>query len=293
MSLAWASAAFALVMIPGLLFWIGMFYPENFSRDVTSRSPLIEAISIIAISAGIHWALFLLYLLLCQFGVVRCPDVTISMTFLQFPGLQSDIEVVRLVASLRQDAVPITCHFVFAAGIGLALGISWGNAIVRGWLFGVPRRLAGHPWIHNLHSSDTETEIFTFAYVMTHTNLEDKVLMYQGPLLSFGLKPDGCFAYIIISPCERLFMRFDDQLSTMPEPLRIGLTRSEGSPSVTWETEGDMFIIEGDDVANVVFSAEQTEAFVIDPDGIEALSASPTTVELESGGVADESPKTD
>lgn len=95
---------------------------------------------------------------------------------------------------------------------------------------------------------------------MTHVRQEKRILIYQGFLKQFGLQRDGRFTYIVLTEARRGYMILDDNapITTGAEHWRrIG--DAPASISKATFTERSMerslsyFVIEGEDVANVVF----------------------------------------
>ena len=60
MSLAWSSLVILLLLLPGVLFFVGLYIPEQFTRETTERSPIGYVAGVMGISFVVHGILFLL-----------------------------------------------------------------------------------------------------------------------------------------------------------------------------------------------------------------------------------------
>jgi hypothetical protein len=54
MSLAWATVAIVVLLLPGIMFLIGLFSRERYSRDAAFQSPVIPLAFSIAVALLIH-----------------------------------------------------------------------------------------------------------------------------------------------------------------------------------------------------------------------------------------------
>ena len=128
------------------------------------------------------------------------------------------------------------------------------------------RRLSRHPWVHDLHVHG-----LTVAYVMTHLKHEERYLMYRGFLRAFGLQKDGRFSYIILSDVTRAYLRLEEKASitsglhehrTIGQSVPGNRVPLPNAPGKRQARQKSMFVIEGEDTANVVFDilAAPTEA---------------------------------
>lgn len=89
---------------------------------------------------------------------------------------------------------------------------------------------------------------------------EDRQLVYLGRLEQFGLLANGQFSYIVLSGAHRSYMRLLASSSVVdPSPHAIG-TKATSSPGGTGRRTVSYFVIEGPDIANVVFDSYGVDA---------------------------------
>ncbi len=250
MSIAWGSLVLLLMLLPGVLFFVGLYLPEQFTRETTERSALGQLAAVLLVSFLVHGAFFSVSRVACG-TILPCIDVEGVLRILTLDRLDG--------AAAHQTALTISRYwpwiFVYilaAAAVG----------VLAGWLVGrliVARRLRGltqHTWVYDLSVGDN----FTVGYVMTNVRQDDRILMYQGFLKAFGLQKDGRFAYIVLTDAARGYMKLGEGAPTTSDPQhwhRIGETPASTGPVIRSrlgaQRERSYFVIEGEDIANVVF----------------------------------------
>lgn len=103
---------------------------------------------------------------------------------------------------------------------------------------------------------------YTVAYVLTNVRHDERVLMYRGFLKAFGLRQDGRFAYLVLTDVVRYFLFVDGESphTTAREHWRlIGSSSGDragdpvGHKFANRRRASTYLVIEGEDVANVVF----------------------------------------
>ncbi len=248
MSIAWGSLVLLIILLPGVLFFVGIYWPEQFTREAEQRSPLGQL-------AGILLAAFVVRATFAANSVCGSRVACISIA-----GL---IRVINTdpahAAMLEQTSVMLTTyrwwilgHVAGTSFLGILLGAIYGWLVTSGHF----QRLTRHPWIYDL-----STEGLTYAYVMTNIIREDRILMYRGFLRAFGLQQDGRFSYVVLRDVSRFYMRLGESVSeTSGLATRQLIGGSQESP-VSDPSGGvrekhrvrSYFVVEGDDVANVVF----------------------------------------
>ena len=248
MSLAWGSLVLLVLLLPGVLFFVGFYLPEQFTRETAERSALGQLAATLLESFGVHGALYALSPHVCG-TVVPCMS------------LESLFRVVNLNGSSRTDASAVAReleayrwwifgYVMSTAAAGVLAGFAVGKLVVTGFL----RRLAQHTWIYDLSVGDN----FTVAYVLTHVRQDDRILMYQGFLKSFALRRDGKFSYIVLTDARRGYMHLGEVPTTSQRDAWKSIGGSGLSISASFERnykrrDRSYFIIEGEDIANAVF----------------------------------------
>jgi hypothetical protein len=153
----------------------------------------------------------------------------------------------------------ILFYVLSASGLGVLLGYCYGKLSSAGKIRGLSR----HPWVHAL-----KVEGLTYAYILTHVKHEDRVLMYKGFLRAFGLQQDGKFSYVVLTGVTRLYLELSkhgSETSGLDMQKVIGSSsHSEAVVPSASETPHrrveSLFVIEGEDIANVVFDILETGA---------------------------------
>jgi hypothetical protein len=167
-SLAWGSLVVLLLLLPGVLFFVGIYIPEKFTRETAERSPLGQLAAVLVISFGVQGVLYWLLSVLCRrWSWLPCVDLHLltQVLLLDKPNPQ-------ISAMLTAYWGWILLYLLFAALLGAVLGYVVGRTIT-GTSFVGPyvRGLSQHPWVYNLSVGDN----FTIAYVMTNVRHEDRV----------------------------------------------------------------------------------------------------------------------
>ena len=198
MSLAWSTLAIIVLLLPGVLFFIGLFLPKKFSRDVAPASPLAELGAAVLIALAVHGVAFVV-LVGGWNTFLPQPDLETLFALLQLP--EDDREALHQIeANLMSNAPWVVTYLLGTSLVGALLGWATGFAIVRDKF--ALRRVARHSWVYDLVSDDRGN--LPFAYVLTNVQHQEHVLMYRGSLKAFGLAPDGRFSYLLTGPLCRL-----------------------------------------------------------------------------------------
>lgn len=250
MSLAWGSLVLLILLLPGFLFFVGLALPEQFARETAERSALGQLAAVLSVSFFIHASLYLLLGLGCG-GKIPCVAIEYLFSSLNFdrnPGLGAS-----LAKLIERNAPWIFAYVTIACSLGTFFGYLTGKMVIRGW----PKGLTQHTWIYDLTVKDN----FTIAYVLTGVQHDDHVLMYQGFLEAFGLQKDGRFSYVVLRNVLRGYMHLSSpKPSTSPknqwQPIGASgvlLTNVEGQEVKYRRKDRTYLMIEGEDIANIVF----------------------------------------
>ena len=169
MSLAWGSLVVLLLLLPGVLFFVGLYMPETFSREMVERSALGQLSAVIFVS-------FIAHTTLVSIVSIGCPRVTPCVNF---------AEVIRVLTLDKPDRATIASvgGMLHTHAMQIVLYISLTSLLgaLSGFVFGkyVVMRVPGfvpHRWVHDLRVGRQ----LTVAYVMTSIRQEERVLMYHG-----------------------------------------------------------------------------------------------------------------
>lgn len=250
MSIAWGSLVLLILLLPGILFFVGTYLPEQFTRDAEQRSPLGQLAAALLIALVVHGVLYALLATWCR-GRFPCIDLELLLQTINADPRAPEV-LRRVGEALRANRWWILSYLGFTCGIGVALGALYG------WLVSTGRwqPLTRHAWVYDL-----SIDGLTYAYVLTHIQKDDRILMYRGFLRAFALQHDGRFAYIVLRDVSRMYLRLDDtapETSVAPDHRMIGRTTGDAmsDPSdgaASRRRVRSYFIVEGEDIANVVF----------------------------------------
>lgn len=278
MSLAWGSLVLLLLLLPGVLFFVGLYMPENFTRESTERSAIGQLSAVLGVSAIVHTAFVVANWLLATYSSAGAPWYyavsfpPVRCCKVPFVDIEQVTRVIVLEASDKDGSVAtvatmlgeyfkwILSYLFFSFASGVALGYAFGR-----WC--VPRipGFAPHPWVLELGQG----EDLTVAYVLTHVRHEEKILAYHGFLKTFALKRDGSFAYVVLKDAVRGYMLMSKDAPEV-QPLNrwrvIGAAAELVSKRPAYQDGRRLarryLHVEGEDVANVVF--ERYEAAELD-----------------------------
>jgi hypothetical protein len=265
MSIAWATIALVVLLLPGVLFFIGQYLPEQFTRDTTPRSALGQLAGVVLISLLVHGLYFTIQPVLCHWlWSLPCIDLTYVLGLLN-AGRPGEIELSTLASDIERYRVEIFTYLLASALAGFTIGAGLGNAIRRGHF----RFLAQHRWVLDLPLPQAASH--TYAHVLTRISHEGRQLVYRGRVEQFGLLANGQFSYVVLSGTHRAYMRLLEGASVMdskPHPIGTG---ANVSPSGQGRRLKSLFVVEGPDIANVIFDSYAVDIRA-EPEALEELS---------------------
>ena len=236
MSIAWATVAIILLLLPGVFFFIGLASYERLSREIIRSSVVSEIALAAAIAGAIH------FVALCSLGAFGFRlSRFIAPVVLSAEKLSSD-----LVPQIAERLVPTALYLATTTTIGFGLGFFVAIGVVAGPL----RRLARHKWIYDLVDADRKSKIVT-AYVMTTIVEASKIIMYKGRVHDIFLQADGNISYIVLRNSFRYYMAFEGGNLITSKQLELFGARQSRRPEHVW----DRLLIEGKNIANVLFDS--------------------------------------
>ncbi len=249
MSLAWSTVALLVLLLPGFLFFVGLYLPERISRDVIPGGTLTQLGGIVLVAFFIHALIFATHASACgAWSWLPCISFDYALSTFS-PDLKEAASPTILAQNITANRWWILAYFVGTSGLGLFVGLKTGHLIIRGPL----RFLAKHRWIYDL--VDPHDNAFTLAYVLTNIRTDNRVLMYRGFLQEYCFTPDGKISYLVLFGCSRYYLKLDNKkplTSSAKDWLVIGQS-SDGLMVGASEKQWSYMVIEGEDIANVVF----------------------------------------
>lgn len=268
MSIAWSSLVLLVLLLPGVLFFVGIYLPEKFTRQAEARSPVGQLAGILLVAFLVHGTAFGLLAENCG-DVLPCIrfDLLVDTMNLDAKQVITTRSVSDMLARYRWW---IFAYVIATSGIGVALGYGYGALVSSGRIRGLSR----HPWVYDL-----SVDGLTYTYVLTHLRHDERVLMYKGFLRAFGLQQDGKFSYIVLSDVTRMYMVLNPggSITSGADEQRVigdstpGHVVIPSAPSLPRKRRHSLFVIEGEDVANVVFDVLETAVVAVRTDQLRAI----------------------
>lgn len=267
MSLAWTTVAVLVLLLPGFFYFVGLRLKERIARDARAQHAFEQLAGIVFIAFLVHGVYYLTSPLFCGTWP-PCVDLGEFFAVITLDAADN-ASVAALVMKIDSD-VPWIVAYVALTTVGAGVA---GWLVARFMTKGFLGFLARHKWVHEL---PFDRDGFTKAYVLTNLKEGNRVLMYRGTLRDFYFRADGQISYLVLVSCVRYYMVFDDDPRTTL-PVEIGRTTGALLPSY-------LFVVEGEDIANVVF-----ESFPVrfSKKGLEELDAATGTQPNEEVGTRD------
>lgn len=128
MSIAWGSLVLLVVLLPGVLFFVGIYWPEQFTRESEPRSPLGQLAGALLIAFSVHG---LAYALLTSVCGKWLPCISIQ-SFLDVVSVDPKVPGMSAAVSgmARRYRWWILLYLLSTSAIGIILGAVYGSLIV-------------------------------------------------------------------------------------------------------------------------------------------------------------------
>lgn len=249
MSLAWSTVALLVLLLPGFLFFVGLYLPERISRDIVPGGTLTQLGGVVLVAFFIHALLFAVHTSACSaWSWLPCIRFDYALSTFS-PDLKEAASPAILARNITENRWWILAYFVGTSGLGLYVGLKTGQLIITGPF----RFLAKHSWIYDLIDADDSS--LTLAYVLTTIRTDNRVLMYRGFLQEYCFTPEGKISYLVLVGCSRYYLKLESKkpVTAAPKDWLVVGQSSDGLMADVSEKQWSYMVIEGEDVANVVF----------------------------------------
>ena len=268
MSIAWGSLVLLVVLLPGVLFFVGVYWPEQFTRETEPRSPLGQLAGALLVAFVVHGFAYSFLSSICG-GALPCISLSALLQTINMDP-KDLVELRKIGSMMRQFRWWILAYVTGTALSGIVLGAVYGSLVATGRF----RRFSRHHWIYTL-----SVDGLTYAHVLTNVGHDDRLLMYKGFLRAFGLQQDGRFSYIVLTDVTRLYMKLAE---TGPETSGTELQKVIGAsspgrvilpaqPTKPKKRVQSLFVIDGHDVSNAVFDVLETDAEAVNAEELRSL----------------------
>jgi hypothetical protein len=259
-SLVWTTIVLLVLLLPGFLFFVGLYSTERMSRDLAGGA-LGQLAGVVLVAFLSHGILYLLLLPGCRlwawFPCISLPQLA---SVLQLTGLNDEL-LGALDTMFQRNGLWIFLYVITTSGAGYLLGKAGAMAVLRGWF----RGLAKHQWVYSLVAVDRRGGP-VHVFVLTDIRQDERLLMYRGFLREFYVAPDGRIAYLVLTEALRYYLLLaKDAPTTSPEadwkpvgaaaPIANPGASGAGAPRPHSERLLSYLVIDGKDIANVTFDA--------------------------------------
>lgn len=300
MSIAWSTVAFLVLLLPGFLFFVGLYLPENFTRETAPKSPFGQLAATVLVAFTVHG---FLYALSWSGSVEMMPRIRLDylLQLLQVEAL-TDQEFADIIRNIEEFRWSIFIYVLGTSLLGLWLGYETGCLIVGGPL----RRLAEHAWVYDLRieggneqspglpltivkaARNIRTAIatrvpdkvrmlveklhpradlrtITVTYVLTDIGHDERNIIYRGFLKAFGISKEGKPLYLVLSNAMRSYMilKAGAPETGGAESWKLIGSSTESSPDLPGPRLSSYLTVSGEHISNVMFDRHafrQTEA---------------------------------
>ena len=161
MSLAWGSLVLLLVLLPGVLFFVGLYFPEKFA--------LGQLAGVLLIAILVHGVLYNVSPLLCG-KYLPCIDIRLFLRALTLDKPENS-SLPAVADNIAENRGWILGYIALSSLFGTGLGWLTGTRVVAGGL----SFLTQHRWAYRLSVGDE----LTTAWVLTGIQDGSRVLMYR------------------------------------------------------------------------------------------------------------------
>lgn len=249
MSLAWSTVALLVLLLPGFLFFVGLYLPERISRDIVPGGTLTQLGGVVLVAFFIHALVFALHASAC--GIWSwLPCIRFDYALITFGlDLKDPMPLLQLADNITAHRWWILGYFAGTSALGLFVGLKSGQLIITGPF----RFLAKHSWIYDL--IDTDDSSLTLAYVLTNIRIENRILMYRGFLQEYCFTADGKISYLVLIGCSRYYLKLDAKkpITSAPKDWLVVGQSSDATMAEVSEKQWSYMVIEGEDISNVIF----------------------------------------
>ena len=246
MSLAWSTVALLVLLLPGFLFFVGLSLSERISGDIMPGGTLTQLGGTVLVAFFVHALLYSGLTTLCGWSNLPCISFEYALSTFS-PDLDKAVAPSELGRNISEYRWWIVAYFVATSLLGLVLGMLAGK--------GPLRLIAKHSWIYKL--VDENDGSFVLAYILTNVRTDKRVLMYRGFLQEYCFTPDGKISYLVLSGCSRYYLKLENEkpvTTAADDWLVIGQSSDGLATDVSNnEKQWSFMVIEGEDIANVVF----------------------------------------
>jgi hypothetical protein len=292
-SIAWSTVAFLVLLLPGFLFFVGLYLPENFTRETAPRSAFGQLAATVLVAFLVHG---LLYALSWSLSADWIPHVRLNylLQLLQVEAL-TDREFAEIVRNIEEFRWWVFLYVIGTCLLGLWAGYETGCLIVGGPL----RRLAEHAWVYDLrveggtekapglilklaalaraaevglarrlpggvlHAvrafgarlSGSGLRTVTVTYVLTDVGHDGRHIMYRGFLKAFGISKEGKPLYLVLSNVMRSYMllKAEGPETGGAQNWRLIGSTTEPAPDLPGPRLSSYLTVSGEHITNVVF----------------------------------------
>lgn len=244
MKLAWSTIVVLLFLLPGFLFLVGVYSSKYVSRDVAAWKTPGQLAGVLSVAFFIHATIFVFFNPVYGpvYAIFSDTWANVSIFFDELKELATTGSVANrdVVVVLAKVGLVVIVYIVLTSALGFAVGATTSMLIAKGKL----RFLVKHGWAYDLIT--TMKDGYAVAYVLTRIQSDHRLLMYKGGLTDFLVAPDGRILYLVLSQPARYYMVLEPGSPTTTDP----------SKWVQVSVPTCRLLIEGADIANIVFTAE-------------------------------------
>lgn len=233
MDLAWTTFVFIVLLLPAVLFFVGLSVQERAPREVIRASAVGELGVAVIVAIIIHFATIIVLHHLFQF----------RLYFFILPLVSQTYSVEQYLRYAIDSAKHVGIYMLISGFAGLIFGWIGSQLLSRGYI----PFLATHRWAYDLIGG-LGGGVIT-ANVMTNVIHEHRILMYKRRLREFFLDSNGRVSYLVLTDCSRFYMYMEDDA---PKPgKQLDLFREEAGRAERriW----NYLAIDSSQIANVLF----------------------------------------
>jgi hypothetical protein len=257
MNFAWATLLILVLLLPGFFFLFGFVARERLPRDFVWTAPYVPIILALAFSIVVHGIYYVTIDYL--FKAFNWPTIDIHQILVALGAEQgTDQSTVLLALSISHHRLLIFTYIILSMISGVITGRKFSGWVLggnesRSWKYIARSFLPKHGWISDLVRDHPKKSI-TLAYILTSTQFDHKILMYQGTVKDFFANSDGTLSHIVLENAQRFYMDLSDDavsISNIKDRQSIESERNDRSDSTSSLCHN--LFIEGRNILNIVF----------------------------------------